>query len=639
MTLAGLVRAKQDFAIAVVRHLARLLALFFVLGSQCSPAFADYRVSLAEAPYTVEYGDQVILSGSVSRTCTYTQGYCDYYGGPIDFVNHTNGAVFASTNGYLSGNGRYRIFAAGVAEEGRTFLSFGSNAVVARYSSTESGTRYIFVAPKKVGVALGFDKSQVQIGDGFNLLASANGYLATGTLSIEMVDPKGVRSTVTSQSWGTPTNQMLIGIGMKLFIPGVYGFYTKFNSTVNTNVGGDSSYYMINVVPATTTNTLVISRQAPIPLASSFVLTSSIAGTYGLATGIVEFYDGDVLLGRAYAQNNQASIATTLTKDPGTHKFHTKYLGDEYNAASVSADLSVAFSQAQPVTTVVSSQNPLVWGVPVTLDARIAGANPAGQMAFYDGESLLGTSTIAAGAASLSISSLAVGDHSITARYAGDALNLASTSAPLLQKVGKADSAVQLTSVNPSPVTPGSSLIFIADLSGTGTGRSGTVSFYEGTALLGSSTLQNNQATLGSVKLATPGLHQIRAQYSGDQNFSAATSGNLGINVEMASTTSALSSSAASVYNRAPIRFTLTVTGASPTGTASFFADGKPLGTAALVDGVATLSTKLGKTGRRVITATYNGDVSNLPSTAPAFTQLVKINPAILQLIQQIMAD
>lgn len=637
MTLAGLVRAKQDFAIAVFRHLARLLALFFVLGSLCSPAFADYRVSIGNGPFTVEYGDRVTLTGSVSQSCSY--GYCAYSGVSVDFVNQSNGVAFASNNTNWYSNTTSRTFIAGVAEDGKTLLQLGPNNVVAMYNYTKSYERYINVAAKKVGVGFGVDKSSVQIGEWLNLSASAIGYLATGNLSIEMIDPKNVSSTVTSQGWGTPTNQMQFGIGMKLFVPGTYRFKAKFSSTVNTNVGGDSETYTITVAPATTTNTLAISRQAPIPLASPFVLTSSITGAYGVATGIVEFYDGDVVLGRAYPQNNQASIATALTKDPGTHNFRAKYLGDEYNAASVSADVSVVFSQAQPVTTVVSSQNPLVWSAPVTLDARITGANPAGQMAFYDGENLLGSSTIAAGAASLSISSLPVGDHSITARFAGDVLNLASTSAPLLQKVGKADTVVQLTSINSAPITPGSSLIFMADVSGTGSGRSGTVSFYDGTALLGSSTLQNNQATLGSIKLAAVGMHQIRAQYSGDQNFNAGTSSNLGINIEMASTTSALRSSAASVYNRAPISFTLTVTGVSPTGTASFFVDGKPAGTAALVDGVATLTTKLAKTGRRVITATYSGDAGNLPSTAPAFTQLVKINPAILQLLIQSMND
>src|SRR5437870_12403189 len=76
-------------------------------------------------------------------------------------------------------------------------------------------------------------------------------------------------------------------------------------------------------------------------------------------------------------------------------------------------------------------------------------------MNFYDGATSIGTGTLSTGVsgttASMSTYSLAVGTHSITASYAGDANFNSSTSSILSQLVNKADTTTALTSsVNPS---------------------------------------------------------------------------------------------------------------------------------------------------------------------------------------------
>jgi hypothetical protein len=67
-------------------------------------------------------------------------------------------------------------------------------------------------------------------------------------------------------------------------------------------------------------------------------------------------------------------------------------------------------------------------------------------------------------------------------------------------------------------------LLFTATVSSTTTAPTGTVSFLDGTTPLGQGTLSNGAAVLSTSSL-TAGSHTITAVYSGDANFSAATSG------------------------------------------------------------------------------------------------------------------
>ena len=80
-------------------------------------------------------------------------------------------------------------------------------------------------------------------------------------------------------------------------------------------------------------------------------------------------------------------------------------------------------------TALSSSQSPSSFGQPVKFTAKVTGLSPSGSVTYLDGGMLIGTGTLAAGMASFTISSLAVGSHSMTAQYGGDSSNAASTSA------------------------------------------------------------------------------------------------------------------------------------------------------------------------------------------------------------------
>src|SRR5258707_3788405 len=110
-------------------------------------------------------------------------------------------------------------------------------------------------------------------------------------------------------------------------------------------------------------------------------------------------------------------------------------------------------------TSLSSSQNPSSFGQPVKFAVKVTGLSPTGSVSLFDGGVQIGTGTLAAGIASFTISSLAVGSHSLTAQYSGDPNNAASTSA-LIQTVNVPTDSIKLREMQVS-VTP-----MIAQISG-----------------------------------------------------------------------------------------------------------------------------------------------------------------------------
>lgn len=102
--------------------------------------------------------------------------------------------------------------------------------------------------------------------------------------------------------------------------------------------------------------------------------------------------------------------------------------GEGADSGQVSANPTAQVSVTALASSQGSSGN---YGTTVTFTATVSGslATPTGGVSFMDGASLLGTATLnASGQASLAISTLALGSHSITASYGGDLVYGSSTS-------------------------------------------------------------------------------------------------------------------------------------------------------------------------------------------------------------------
>src|SRR5437868_9466629 len=115
------------------------------------------------------------------------------------------------------------------------------------------------------------------------------------------------------------------------------------------------------------------------------------------------------------------------------------------------ADTSAVFTQtispgappapAPTTATITSSVNPSIVGSPVTFTAVVRAVSPGqitptGTVTFLDGSTTLGTVSLdRSDTASLTTTALAVGNHSITASYSGDANFHSVTSSALSQTV------------------------------------------------------------------------------------------------------------------------------------------------------------------------------------------------------------
>jgi large repetitive protein len=283
----------------------------------------------------------------------------------------------------------------------------------------------------------------------------------------------------------------------------------------------------------------------------------------------------------------------------------------------------------------------MFYGNPVTIVATVtAGGTSAsstgsstapatGTVTFLDGAQQIGTGALAGAQgqaqASFATSALAVGVHSITASYAGDANYKPSVSGPISITISQAQTAVAVsafpaTAIAGAPVALSAA---IAVTQGVAT-PTGTVTFTGGGIAIGSQAAAAGPAIISPI--FAPGVQSIVATYSGDTDSSGSVSAPLSLQILIATTTAAVTSSADPSIVLSSVTFSAKVAGNGgiPTGTVTFTADGTALGTASLdATGSASLSNSALAVGSHSITVSYSGDANNAPAISPAITQVV----------------
>src|SRR5262249_14126299 len=147
-----------------------------------------------------------------------------------------------------------------------------------------------------------------------------------------------------------------------------------------------------------------------------------------------------------------------------------QYTGDTTYAGSTSAAVSQVVNQAATSTALASSANPTALGQSVTFTAMVGGgtvADRAGETAtFKDGSNALGSGTLdGAGHAIFTTTTLAAGNHSISASYGGDT-NYSGSISPTLTELVKLSSSTALTS-SANPSVYGQSITLTATVTGS----------------------------------------------------------------------------------------------------------------------------------------------------------------------------
>jgi hypothetical protein len=358
--------------------------------------------------------------------------------------------------------------------------------------------------------------------------------------------------------------------------------------------------------------------------------TANVKTAVGTPTGIVVFLDGSTTLGSATVASGKASVSTSLLAT-GSHSITAQYQGSGTYAPSTSAKISQAVTAATTATSLASSQNPAVITEYVTYTATVAsqyGGAATGTVVFQDGGVTFGTVALVGTQATFKIPYFYVGTHPITATYSGDTNDTGSLSATLVEQINQGFASKTVLTTSGSPSFIGQAVTFTATVtSGHGTIPDGElVTFFDGTAALGSRTIASSVATFTTSSL-TVETHYIKATYGGDAVFRP-SSGSVKQVVEKYPTTTTLTSSPNPSAHLQAVTFTVKVisVGPTPTGTVRFF-DGTtaiPYSGVALSGGIAKYTKTNLTVGTHPITAHYNGDASSATSTSAVVNQVVQ---------------
>ena len=323
-------------------------------------------------------------------------------------------------------------------------------------------------------------------------------------------------------------------------------FLTAYNALVASSVNDDTLTSQIgstNLNPPVCTFTYLAPELTgpsggpqTVPYGGSAALDVILTPTVGGAaypTGTVTLTDaltGNTFTGTFSGQGDTLSVpipSADLTV--GSHSFSaTSYTGDSnYTVPAAYQTFGsevVTVNRATPTVVLTSSMNPSAYGSPVTFTATVPTA-ATGTMSFMVGSTILASGVaITNGSASFTTSTLgsSATAQSITAVYSGDSNYNKATSSAVAQLVNTAQVVVAV-SANLGTVLLQNPVSFTATVTSTISIPTGTVSFMDGSTVLGTAALVNGAATFTTSSLAL-GSHIITADYSGDSNFAAASS-------------------------------------------------------------------------------------------------------------------
>jgi len=190
-----------------------------------------------------------------------------------------------------------------------------------------------------------------------------------------------------------------------------------------------------------TTTDVAIFPVAPL-VGDGVTLTATVSpvspGT-GTPAGSVAFFSGGNPIAGCGAQALSSGQATCTTSfgAVGAYTITAQYGGAAEFHASTSPGYTLVIPSATS-TTLAASPNPSTTGQSVTLTATVSspGGVPAGNVAFFDGATMIGAGTLNASGVATQAAAFAInGTHNLTAQYAGSAYFLGSTSDTLSQQV------------------------------------------------------------------------------------------------------------------------------------------------------------------------------------------------------------
>ena len=393
------------------------------------------------------------------------------------------------------------------------------------------------------------------------------------------------------------TISTLAGTGMKGFSgDGAQASSAELSQPIGVAVGSDGAVLIAD------------SGNQRIRSISTAGLISTISGSG------VQGFNADTTQGAAAALDSPRSVSVQAQGQPvfaESHNGVVRELADD-NALYTLAILAAPRMSAVSLSTAQSA----VYGQG-TATVRVAGsaATPQGSVSLFVDGATLASALLSSGNANLSLGTLPVGSHVLSAAYSGDGLNGSAVSSATSIAISTASVIATANSASiaygdPVPVLAGSlSGILPQDLNAVHAVFS---------------------AAAGT--LSPVGNYPIGATLSGQgsANYTLSLGANSGsLSIHQANSATSLSLPA-QAYAGLPVRLTATVAPATtglPTGSVNFLDSGAVVGSATLVSGTAATTMASASAGVHAYSVQYGGDSNFLASTSTSATLAIGAMP------------
>jgi large repetitive protein len=395
-----------------------------IVGAEPNFPLIATATDLVAAPPTLLSGQTLTLTATVSApTCTTPAGTVSLYNG-------------AASLGSASLNG------SGVATLPLT-PAVGNYSITASYSGSSIDAPSQSAPPVEVTVnsalistttsLTALSATTLTVGQTLTVLANvspASGVTPTG----EVTFYNGPNALGTGQlnASGQETLQLMLAVGS-------YSITASYGGSAIDAPSTSSPTVKVTVKPAQTTTTLA---EAPTVLSvgQMLTLTATVTASSGVPPqGTVTFKfvaPADFVQPVVSLNANGIATATISTLPAGVYRIFASYGGSSTDAPSQSSPpVTVIVTTPATTTSLTASPNPAAFGANVIFTAKVTNPTltPTGAVSFYEGRILLGTETLASGAAIYSTSALSAGSHNITAVYAPTPAFSASTSAVFVE--------------------------------------------------------------------------------------------------------------------------------------------------------------------------------------------------------------
>ncbi len=376
----------------------------------------------------------------VTFTVTTSSADSSYIPSPIQLMDSSNNTTLAILTTNSAGIATFTTSALTVGFHQLYAYSFGDSI----HGSATAGFFEQIIAGLSTTTAVSSSLNPAPYGQSVTYTAtvtSTTSGLPTGTITFSdgatVLGTQPLTSNSTTTATATFTNSTLT--------VGTHTITATYNPT--TGFAG-STATLTQTITGLSTTTALTSSANPANAAISITFTATVtntSSTSGAPTGNITFSDGATVLATQPLTSSGNTTATaafsTSTLAVGSHTITATYVATGAFSPGTAA-LTQVINALASVTTLTATPNPANFGQTVTLVAGVIGAIvtgaapiPAGTITFYDGATQLASTPLIAGQATITTAALAVGTHTLTAIYSGNAIYSASTSLPFTETI------------------------------------------------------------------------------------------------------------------------------------------------------------------------------------------------------------